>query len=378
MNQEQQQDRVDLLIVGAGIIGLSHAFHARRRGLKVVVVDRDHRAVGASVRNFGHCCITAQSGELLELAQTGRSFWLEASAQAGFFSSTAGALAVARSELEFEILQELSANRPFGQVQLLDRAEVAARLSGYASPDIIGGALLRDDLRVDPREAVGKLANWLADQGVSFHWGTSFFSAEDGIVHTSRGSFEATQVLVCVGHDLDLLYPETAETSQISRCGLQMARVAAPEGLALDSAVLSGTSMLRYPAFSETSAAAGLRQEIAEHDAEALAIDANIMFTQRPDGTMIVGDSHRLAETMDPFLTESVSTALLHRVAGLLGVPQLDVLERWQGIYASSPLRPYLISAVSPGVTAVSVTSGVGMTISFGLAQRVLAQLDFH
>ncbi|AJT43023.1 hypothetical protein UM93_09800 [Psychromicrobium lacuslunae] len=365
-----------MLIVGAGIIGLSHAFHAVRRGLKVTVIDRDRRAVGASVRNFGHCCITAQSGELLELAQAGRPFWLEASSQAGFFASTAGALAVARSERELAVLSELSAARPLGQLELLSREQVATQLSGYAGADIIGGALLRDDLRVDPRQVVAALADWLAEQGVRFEWQTSFHFAQDGLAHTSRGSFVAAQIIVCVGHDVDRLYPEIAATEQINRCGLQMARVAAPRDLRLGPAVLSGTSMLRYPGFAETTAAAGLRAEIAAHDAEALAVDANIMFTQRPDGSLIVGDSHRLAETMDPFLAESVSELLLDRVAALLGVAQLTVLERWQGIYASSPLQPYLVSTVAPGVTLVSVTSGVGMTISFGLAQRVLAQLD--
>jgi len=45
--------RFDLAVVGAGIIGLATALAAVRRGLRVVVVDRDAQANGASVRNFG-------------------------------------------------------------------------------------------------------------------------------------------------------------------------------------------------------------------------------------------------------------------------------------------------------------------------------------
>ena len=48
--------------MGAGVVGLAHAWHATRVGLRVVVVERDEHAVGASVRNFGHICTTAQAG----------------------------------------------------------------------------------------------------------------------------------------------------------------------------------------------------------------------------------------------------------------------------------------------------------------------------
>lgn len=50
----------DLAIVGGGIVGLAHAWAARREGLSVIVVDRDQRAVGASVRNFGFVTVTGQ------------------------------------------------------------------------------------------------------------------------------------------------------------------------------------------------------------------------------------------------------------------------------------------------------------------------------
>ena len=40
----------DMLIVGAGILGLSHAYAAARRGLKVAVFERSETPLGASVR----------------------------------------------------------------------------------------------------------------------------------------------------------------------------------------------------------------------------------------------------------------------------------------------------------------------------------------
>ena len=109
----------DVVIVGAGIVGLAHAAHAVANGLTVTIIERDHHAAGASVRNFGHCCITAQSGELYELAQTSRKYWLEFAERAGFWAAESGAVVLARTEAEMDVLRELSAVREPGQVELL-------------------------------------------------------------------------------------------------------------------------------------------------------------------------------------------------------------------------------------------------------------------
>ena len=367
----------DVLIVGAGIIGLAHATEALRRGLTVTIIDRDDRAVGASVQNFGHCCITAQSGELLELAMVARQRWLHFSEHAGFFAIASGALAIARSGEELAVLEELSASREPGHIAMLGANAVREQVSAGADTAVVGGALLRNDLRVDPREAVGRLAAWLAAQpGVTILWRTAFFSASDERAETSRGSIRAGRIIVCVGHDLDYLYPLIAEEHGVERCGLQMARIAAPAGRHIDPAVLTGTSMLRYPAFTETQASATLRRKITETDPKLVGIGANVMFTQRPDGTIIVGDSHRYAVTMDAFEAEETTELLLARVGEVLGSDRLRVIERWQGVYASSSQHPYLVEEVTPGVTVVSVTSGVGMTISFGLAARVFSSFS--
>ncbi len=361
----------DVLIVGAGIVGLAHASAALARGLSVTLIDRDVRAVGASVRNFGHCCITAQSGELLELAQVARSQWLLNSERAGFFSIESGALAVARSATELAVLEELSGSRDTGQVTLLTAAETKAQLGGSAEKGIVGGATLRDDLRVDPREAARSLVRWMSAQPtVNVLWQTSYLGQEGEFVRTSRGLIRAERTILCVGHDLDYIYPELASKAKIERCALQMMRVEAPKGFVLRPAVLTGTSMLRYPAFAETTAAGALRAQLGSDRPELLEIGANVMFTQRPNGTLIVGDSHRYATSMDPFQAEKISRVLLEEIAGVLGVRELKVKERWQGIYASSSRQPYIIEEVAPGVTAAIVTSGVGMTISFGLAEK--------
>src|SRR4029079_6779359 len=93
-------DRADLVVVGAAIVGLGHAYEAHRRGLTVAVIDRDARPVGASVQNFGHCGVTAQSGEARRLALETRERWLRLGSLAGFWVTDAGAVVAARADDE--------------------------------------------------------------------------------------------------------------------------------------------------------------------------------------------------------------------------------------------------------------------------------------
>ncbi|MFJ9083000.1 TIGR03364 family FAD-dependent oxidoreductase [Streptomyces sp. NPDC102384] len=366
------RDRSDLVVVGAGIVGLAHAFEAVRRGLSVTVVERDRRPVGASVRNFGHCCVTAQRGELLDLALRSRTGWVDAAKSAGLWAPEAGALVVARSATELAVLEELRDERGTDAVRMRTRDEVGEALgrSAEGCADLAGGALLPADLRVDPREAAPRLADWLAEQpGVTITWGTNVVGVESGTVHTSRGPVHGDRILLCVGHDLDRLYPAEAEAHGIERCRLSMARVAAPDAFRTDSAVLTATSMLRYDGFTAMPSADRLRAEVTAHSPELLDVVANVMFTRLPDGTVLVGDSHAYDATEIPFQDEATTELLLREASRVLGVPSVRVTERWQGVYASSARGPLLVRDVAPGVRALSVTSGIGMTLSFGLAE---------
>ena len=63
MNAIAAADAYDVIIVGAGIVGLAHAYTAARKGLRVCVIERDAACVGASIRNFGFVTVTGQHAE---------------------------------------------------------------------------------------------------------------------------------------------------------------------------------------------------------------------------------------------------------------------------------------------------------------------------
>lgn len=367
----RELDAADVVVVGAGIVGLAHAYHAVERGLSVAVVERDEHSVGASVRNFGHGCFTAQAGQALDYAMAAREHWLALAKDAGFWVRECGSLIAARADDELTVLAEFAELRG-DQVDLLDATEVGrhARLGD----DVIGGALLPLDLRVNPREAVHAIAAYLAGRGVRFHFATAAHTVEPGVVCTSRGRVRAGRVVVAVGHDVDRHYPDLAEAADVKRCTLRMLRVADPHGSGIDPAVLTGFSLLRYDGFAACPSLPAVRARIAEQHAELVEVGLNLMFTQLPIGDLTIGDTHSYRRTVDPYRAERLDELVLAEAARLLGVRQLRVLERWRGVYASAR-EPFLIKTPADGVRVVGVTSGIGMTTALGIAPGVLDDL---
>ena len=122
----------DIAIVGAGIVGLGHALAAVRRGLSVTVIDREARAAGASVRNFGFVTVTGQqAGITWRRARRARDVWAEIAPLAGIAIHQRGLLMLARRAEAMDVLADFAAGPMGAGCRLLDGSAVAtARFLG--------------------------------------------------------------------------------------------------------------------------------------------------------------------------------------------------------------------------------------------------------
>ncbi|WP_291473933.1 TIGR03364 family FAD-dependent oxidoreductase [Corynebacterium sp.] len=363
--------RTDLIVVGSGILGLATAWHAHRDGRTVRVIDSADRPVGSSIQNFGHACFTGQADIVQPVAARSRASWLAAAADAGFWIAESGTTIPAVTETEADILREFAAHRGTDQVTLLTGDAVAVAL-GNPDLDTVAGAVLPQDARVNPREVAPALARWLAGQGVEFTWNTQVTEVADGTVVTNRGDFHAGRVVVCPGYRLAALFPDLAEKRQVRVCSLAMSLVDRPAGVPADLAMLSGTSLARYDGFAAMPSAPALREELAVREPGLVDCVANLMATGTADH-LFIGDSHAYSLSPEPFIDEDIAGLLLDRASDLLGLGTPRVRQRWLGRYADSPDTNLVLEHPDEHTTVLVVTSGIGMTLSFGVAELALA-----
>ena len=243
---KHSQPSYDVVVVGAGIVGLATAYAATQRGLKVAVVERHAQCVGASVRNFGFVTVTGQRrGEHWQRARRTRDVWQTIAPQAGIPIVHQGLYVLAQRPLAVAVLEAFMDTEMAEGCELWGSMQAQQRVPQLQA----GHAVLYSphERRVESREAIPQLSRWLAHaRGVDFYWQTAVHSIELPVIHTSQGPLRASHCVVCPGHDVQTLYPEAIAQARIQLCTLQMLRVRPQQAVQLPGAVMSDLSLVRY------------------------------------------------------------------------------------------------------------------------------------
>lgn len=371
--------KYDVVVIGAGIVGLAHALAAAKRGLSVALIERSDLAVGASVRNFGLVWPIGQpAGVRHERALRTRAIWGEVAGEAGIYLAPSGSLHLAYHPDEWAVLEEFNASRlcsDHGR-RLMAADEVAARCPAVESHGLLGGLWSPTEATVDPREAIRKLPLWLATRfGVHLAFATWAHGVMPGCVQTTRGEFKADRILVCSGPDFETLYPEFFRTAEIIRCKLQMLRTKAqPPSWSLGPALCAGLTLTHYESFRDCPSLGQLRRRFEVELPFCVDHGIHVLASETPAHELTLGDSHAYDNTVDPFDREDVNQAILAYLRSFVRVPQLEIAERWHGVYAKMTNgASELVLTPAPSVTVVNGLGGSGMSMSFGLAEEVFA-----
>jgi D-hydroxyproline dehydrogenase subunit beta len=376
MTRNPFSERFDLAVVGAGILGLAAALAAARRGLRVIVIDRDAQANGASVRNFGFVTVSGQErGLMWARARRSRDVWREVAEAAGIPIVHTGLWMTARRPESVDVLEAFMATEMAAGCRLLSAAEARQRCPPLQAPRLLAVLESTLELRVESREAIPRLAAWLESQHrVVFMRNSTVRLLEPPSVHTSRGRVQADRVAVCPGDDFNGLYAERLALYALTRCKLQMLRLADP-GFKLPGALMSDLGLGRYPGYAQLEAGAALKARLAVEQVQHVRHGIHLIVVQSADGSLIVGDSHAYAPTPDPLSYENVDALILDEFRAALGIEPPPTLERWIGTYASAADRPVLIDAPEPSVRLAIVTCGAGASTGFAIGEELIGSL---
>jgi D-hydroxyproline dehydrogenase subunit beta len=369
--------RYDVAVVGAGIVGLAHALAAARRGLRVISIDRDPRVNGASIRNFGFITVTGQSAATWRRAQRSREIWDEIAPRANIPIVHRNECVIVHSPEALRVLQQFKVTEMGARCGLLDPPELGRRVPMARMDGVTGALWSPHDLRIEPRIAIPALESYLEREfGVMMRRRVNVCAIRGDEIDTSDGRVLAENIIVAPGPDLTSLFPEVHARHGTRLCKLQMFRLAPqPPGWRLPASIMSDFALIRYRGFSAQPAAAQLRALLERTTEKTLALGIHLIVVQSADGSLVIGDSHEYGGTADPFYSSDVENTILELAHSTLNVPNKDVIERWIGVYPQSEACEWFVDAPADRTRVVQVTTGNGMSTSFGLAEEVIDEL---
>jgi FAD dependent oxidoreductase TIGR03364 len=367
----------DVGVVGAGVLGLAHAFHLARRGLRVVVFERHPRARGASVRNFGMIWPIGQpQGPLYQLARRSREVWLEVLRESGLWHQECGSLHLAYHDDEAQVLREFVAEaKAECPCELWTASQVTARFPAVRADGLRAGLWSPVELAIDPRRVIAKLPGWLArTYGVAFAYETALLRYDCPRIVTTNGPWSARRLVICTGSDFRELAPEAFAQSELVSCKLQMMRSQAyGDRFRVGTHLAAGLTLRHYPSFANCPTLPALARRLDADLPEYGRFGIHVLVSQNEAGELVIGDSHEYGDAIEPFDKPEIDELILAYLRTFVTVPGLTIAARWHGVYVKHPTDPYVIARPTVETLAVTGVGGAGMTLSFGLAEQLVA-----
>jgi len=377
----------DLLIIGGGVLGVFHAYHALNRGLKVALFERDSKPEGATVRNFGQ---VVPSGMNLKWQETGRKsleIYKELQSLHDIGVRAQGSIYLASDEEELTLAEELhEINRANDYPsQLLTRAECMDKYPDLHPDYCKGGLFFPEEISVNPRLMIHRVLQYLsANPHFSYFPGTLIRSLEElgpaCLVTDNRGQqYRGDQAIVCSGTEFECLYPEIFRESGLEVVKLQMLRLKPQEQIRIPGNILTGLSIRRYESFGECPSWAAIKAA-EPMDSFWKQWGIHILFKQEADGSIILGDSHEYAavgegQTNDFYLREEVTRYFIEAGQAIFRLEHWDIDQQWLGYYSQSRTSDIFRHTLNGNIHLITGIGGKGMTAGPGYAAASLAAI---
>lgn len=380
------ENRYDLVVVGAGILGVFHAFHASKLGKRVLLLERNSKPFQATVRNFGQVVPSGLApGRWRNYGKKSLEFYNKLQEKADFSIRAFGSLYVASNSQELGIIEEMQ------QINDLDGYEshiwTKQQCLDY-NPNLNkdyckGGLYFPNDLSADPRKLVFKVIDYLCENyKLDYRSNCQVHHIEDNddhvVIKTSANeSFKANYSIFCGGHEFKTLFPNEFEDSKIEVTKLNMMVTEPLSSVKIKGNLLTGLTIRRYEAFQSCPSFNDLVADSYLSELQSKGI--HLLFKQSDDGSIIIGDSHdyspyNLQEALGFGIDMKINRMMLKEAARILDLPKFNINETWSGIYSQCK-EGLFDKCIGNNIRIITAIGGKGMTASGGLAHETIENL---
>lgn len=358
---------LDVVVVGAGVVGAACAYYAARSGLAVAVVDRGPVAGGTTGAGEGNLLVSDKlPGPELGLALLSAALWRELShvLPAAVEFEQKGGLVVAAAPSSLATLTATAAGQAGAGVKALAVApDELPALEPHLAPGLAGGFLYPEDAQVQPALAAAHLIRAARDAGARVRLGEAVTAVLTGPTGAVRG------VRTGAG---DLLAPAV-----VNATGVRGGELAAMAGVALPVLPRRGFVLVTEPLPPLIRHKVYAAEYVADVSSASAALQTSPVVEGTPSGPVLIGAS-RERVGFDRTLSVPVISRLAAAAAALFPVlGDTRVLRAYHGF------RPYLpdhLPAIGPdrrvpGLFHACGHEGAGIGLAPATAALVTAAL---
>jgi len=380
-------NKFDAVIVGGGILGTFHAYHALELGLKVCLVEKDAFPKGATTQNFGQVVPSGMNTKWQKFGRESLRIYKEIQSQFDISIRQNGTVYLASNEEEERLLVELRAinNGSDYESRMLTKQECLEHYPGLRSEYVRAGLFFPEEVTVEPRTMIHKLQEYLvARKDLDLKFDFPVVSCESdvewvSVQNTKNEVVFGKKVIICNGADFKNLYPETFASSDLEVSKLQMMQTKPQGNYRLNGSILTGWSIRRYEAFHECPSFAGI---MANEPKESLQKKwgVHILFKQALDGSIILGDSHQYAdasrlEDLGYELDMDIDDFMIKEAKKIFNLPTYQIQKRWYGMYSQCKNSDIFQKTIEDNIHIVTGIGGKGMTGSAGFSKKNIASI---
>jgi len=373
----------DLIIAGSGVLGTFHAYHALAAGKTVLILEKDQRPQEATVRNFGQVVPSGLPvGEWNRYGREATAIYKQIQAAYDISIRDNGSCYIASDETEMSVLEEMQQRFAADDYEsiLLTAAQVLDKYPVVKQSYAAGGLFFPQEVSAEPERMIHQLQEYLrfryAGQ-VQFKYCTPVIdmqTVQDRVAVTIAGGavFTAEHAFLCNGRDVRLLFPGLFAASGLVVSRLHMMATYPQAQVSLPGNILTGLSIRRYESFQSCDAYEALDTSAVAPELKQWGI--HMLFKQRTDGSIIIGDSHEYApvteqDDLSGYYNEMhINELMIAEAAKIVDLPDWRMAQYWCGFYCQHNELDIFEHSIGDRIHIATGIGGKGMTTSAGYA----------